>query len=82
MVSRRVALCAALAGLFLSWSAARDLQPFDSAEFVLNAAQLGVGHPPGQPAYLLLGALLVRALPISPAMVFAATAGPSHVTTA
>jgi hypothetical protein len=45
---------------------ARDLQPFDSTEFVLNAAQGGVGHPPGQPLYALFAAAFVHALPLSP----------------
>src|SRR5579883_1136711 len=64
-----LALAVAGATCFLL-AAARDLQPFDSSEFALNAAQLGVGHPPGQPAYLLLGAALVRLLrPLSPSFV-------------
>lgn len=54
-----------VATAYFGATAARDLQPFDSAEFALNAAQLGVGHPPGQPLYLLLGALFVRILPVS-----------------
>ena len=57
-----ILLLAALA--YFCATAARDLQPFDSAEFALNAVQLGVGHPPGQPFYLLLGALFVRIAPI------------------
>lgn len=54
-----------VATAYFGATAARDLQPFDSAEFALNAAQFGVGHPPGQPLYLLLGALFVRILPLS-----------------
>lgn len=50
--------------VYFGATAARDLQPFDSAEFALNAVQLGVGHPPGQPFYLIVGALFVRMMPI------------------
>src|SRR4051812_46259965 len=63
--ARTAALVVATIGaLYLVATAARDLQPYDSAEFALNAAQLGVGHPPGQPLYLLVSAALVRLLPI------------------
>src|SRR4051812_24706391 len=55
-------LVASVGALYFGGTAARDLQPFDSTEFALNAAQLGVGHPPGQPLYLVLSALLVRML--------------------
>src|SRR5438477_13219133 len=59
---------AALGSTYLLATGARDLQPFDSSEFALNAAQLGVGHPPGQPLYLLAGAALVRLLPFAPSL--------------
>lgn len=52
-----------LGSALLGPAAARDLQPFDSSELLLNALQLGVGHPPGQPAYALPAALLVRLFP-------------------
>src|SRR5260370_10565838 len=54
-------------GAYLGLTAARDLQPFDSSEFVLNAIEVGVGHPPGQPGYVLAAALWTRLLPVAPA---------------
>src|SRR5437868_3641258 len=61
--ARLAPLLVATAGaLYFGWTAARDLQPFDSTEFAFNAVQLGVGHPPGQPLYLLLSAAAVRVL--------------------
>ena len=53
----------AAAGLLLIWyvaTMARGLMWFDSGEFALVARQLGLAHPPGQPLYTLLGALVER----------------------
>lgn len=50
----------AVAGALLAWhlaTMARDLMWFDTGELALVGAQLGLGHPPGQPLYtLVLGA--------------------------
>ncbi|MCB9544522.1 MAG: DUF2723 domain-containing protein [Myxococcales bacterium] len=47
----------AAAGVLLVWYAltmARDLVWFDSGELALVGAQLGLGHPPGQPLYTVI----------------------------
>jgi hypothetical protein len=41
-------------------SMSRDLSLYDSGELALAAAQLGLGHPPGQPLHTLLGYLASR----------------------
>lgn len=37
-----------------------DLDPFDSAEIALVSITAGLGHPPGQPVYTILGRLVTR----------------------
>lgn len=39
---------------------ARDLSLYDSGELALAAVVLGLGHPPGQPLYTLLGFALSK----------------------
>ncbi len=46
-----------LAGLVWTWFAAGDITWYDSGELVAAAFHLGLSHPPGQPAYGLLGKL-------------------------
>ncbi|AKF07998.1 protein O-mannosyl-transferase family [Sandaracinus amylolyticus] len=44
-----------VAGIALTWGAAASPHVFDAGELVAAAAQLGAGHPPGQPLHALLG---------------------------
>lgn len=51
------------AGVLTVWSLAtmaRGLMWYDTGELALVARELGLGHPPGQPLYTLLGALAAR----------------------
>lgn len=59
----------AAAALLCAWyvaTMARDLAFFDSGELALVAAQVGLGHPPGQPVYTLLLALFGRLPSLDP----------------
>ncbi|UJR79393.1 protein O-mannosyl-transferase family [Sandaracinus amylolyticus] len=44
-----------VAAIALTWGAAASPHVFDAGELVAAAAQLGAGHPPGQPLHALLG---------------------------
>ncbi|HWN81247.1 MAG TPA: DUF2723 domain-containing protein [Candidatus Udaeobacter sp.] len=59
---------AAFALLVYGLTLCRTVYFGDSAELSAAAARLGVAHPPGYPLYLLLGRLLVAALPGEPAL--------------
>src|SRR4051812_26676681 len=54
--------CAALA-TYECATMSRNLSLYDSGELALAAAQLGLGHPPGQPLHTLLGYLAARIAP-------------------
>ena len=56
-----------LVGLCLSVQRASGIGFYDGGELAMAAAQLGLGHPPGQPLYTLLGHLMVLLLPTSAA---------------
>ncbi|MEM9729464.1 MAG: DUF2723 domain-containing protein [Myxococcota bacterium] len=55
---RRATLAAAvLLTLYYVWSMHRSISMYDSPELAMVAEQLGLGHPIGQPLYMLLGYL-------------------------
>ena len=59
---------AAIALVVYGLTVCRTVYFGDSAELSAAAARLGVAHPPGYPLYLLLGRLLVLAIPGEPAV--------------
>jgi hypothetical protein len=52
-----ITLAALAAWLYLAQTQPRELMWFDSGELALACATWGLGHPPGQPLYTLIGAL-------------------------
>lgn len=57
---RWTAFCALALLVYYALSMSRSLSLYDSPELALVAAQLGLGHPFGQPLHTMLGALFAR----------------------
>jgi hypothetical protein len=56
-------LASAALGAYDCATMSRDLSLYDSGELALAAAQLGLGHPPGQPLHTLLGYVAAHLAP-------------------